>query len=115
MLALVCVVIAPLPLGTVRQAASEILLMAPRELVEQVEGVAQRTARQHGFVGFEAYVAKIGRSLQMEICFVAPPAFPIGDIRTLDAIRDEVGRLIGGEGPDRWLTIMFTGDPERAR
>ena len=60
--------------------------------------MAQQTARQHGFVGFEAYVAKIGRSLQMEICFVVPPAFPIGDNRTLDAIRDEVGRLIGGEG-----------------
>ncbi len=114
-LALVCLVIAPLPLGTVRQAVSEILLMAPPELVAHVEAVARATAEQHGFVGFETYAAKIGRSQQIEICFVVPAAFGLAGVGTLDAIRDEVGRLIGGESPDRWLTIMFTGDPEWAR
>lgn len=114
-LALVCLVIAPMPLGTVRQAVSEILLMAPPELVAHVETVARATAERHGFVGFETYAAKIGRSQQIEICFVVPAAFELAGVGTLDAIRDEVGRLIGGESPDRWLTIMFTGDPEWAR
>lgn len=114
-LALVCLVIAPIPLGTVRQAVSEILLMAPPELVAHVESAAREVVQRHGFADFEAYVAKIGRSQQIELCFVVPAAFPIGDIRTLDAIRDEVGHAIGGEGPDRWLTIIFTGDQEWAR
>jgi predicted Co/Zn/Cd cation transporter (cation efflux family) len=25
---------------------------------------------------------------------------------------DEIGTAIGDEGPDRWLTIAFTTDPE---
>ena len=104
-----------MPLGTVRQAVSEILLMAPRELVEHVETVARATAERHGFIGFETYAAKIGRSQQIEISFVLPQDFQLAGIGTLDAIRDEVGRLIGGESPDRWLTITFTGDPEWAR
>ena len=114
-LALVCLVIAPIPLGTVRQAVSEILLIAPPELVARVENAARAVAQREGFPDFEAYVAKIGRSHQVELCFLVPAAFPIGDIRTLDAIRDEVGQAIGDEGPDRWLTIIFTGDEEWAR
>jgi predicted Co/Zn/Cd cation transporter (cation efflux family) len=114
-LALVCLVIAPIPLGTVRQAVSEVLLMAPPELVAHVESAAREVVQRHGFADFEAYVAKIGRSQQIELCFVVPAAFPIGDIRTLDAIRDEVGHALGGEGTDRWLTIIFTGDQEWAR
>lgn len=114
-LALVCLVIAPIPLGTIRQAVSEILLIAPPELVARVENAARAVAQREGFPDFEAYVAKIGRSHQIELSFLVPAAFPIGDIRTLDAIRDEVGQAIGGEGPDRWLTIIFTGDEEWAR
>ena len=114
-LAVVCLVIAPLPIGTIRQALSEILLLAPPGLVEEVEAVAKATAARHGLLGFHAYVAKIGRSRQMEIHFILPPDRPLGDVRTLDAIRDEVGAAIGGESADRWLTITFTGDPEWAR
>jgi predicted Co/Zn/Cd cation transporter (cation efflux family) len=114
-LALICLVLAPLPLGTVCQAISEILLMAPPELVALVEGVARATAQRHAFAGFAAYVSKIGRSQQIELYFVVPADFAIGDLRHLDAIRDEVGQLTGGEAPDRWLTIFFTGDREWAR
>ena len=114
-LALVCLVIAPLPLGTIRQALSEILLLAPAELVEKVEKVARATVARHGFLGHHAYVAKIGRSRQMEIHFILAPGHAIGEVRALDAIRDEVGVAIGGESADRWLTITFTGDPEWAR
>jgi predicted Co/Zn/Cd cation transporter (cation efflux family) len=66
-----------LPLGTVRQAVSEILLMAPPELVAHVERVAASTAECHGFADFEAYVAKIGRSQQIELYFLVPVAFAI--------------------------------------
>ena len=33
---------------------------------------------------------------------------------TGSVIRDEIGEAIGGESPDRWLTIAFTTDPEWA-
>ena len=31
-----------------------------------------------------------------------------------DALRNEIGDAVGGEGPDRWITVVFTGDPEWA-
>ena len=34
-----------------------------------------------------------------------------GDITAVDAIRREIAEAIGGEGPQRWLTIDFTADP----
>ena len=30
------------------------------------------------------------------------------------ALRDEIGEAIGGDSPDRWLTIAFTTDREWA-
>jgi len=32
-------------------------------------------------------------------------------VAEINALRDEIGRAIGGAGPDRWLTITFTADP----
>lgn len=49
-LALVCVIIIPLPIGTVRQALSDILLIAPAELKTHVDQVAAETIERHGFL-----------------------------------------------------------------
>jgi predicted Co/Zn/Cd cation transporter (cation efflux family) len=32
-------------------------------------------------------------------------------VTRIDALRAEIGDAIGGAGPDRWLTILFTADP----
>ena len=34
-----------------------------------------------------------------------------GLVSEIDALRAEIGDAIGGAGPDRWLTIVFTADP----
>jgi predicted Co/Zn/Cd cation transporter (cation efflux family) len=39
---------------------------------------------------------------------------PTKSLAEWDAIRNEIGIQIGGEGPDRWLNIVFTGDLEWA-
>ena len=51
---------------------------------------------------------------QIELYFVVPPDMPAKRIAEWDAIRDEIGRAIGGDESHRWLTIMFTSDPEWA-
>lgn len=43
-----------------------------------------------------------------------PPDAPSRTIQEWDALREEVGEMIGDKGPDRWLTVVFTGDPEWA-
>ena len=55
-----------------------------------------------------AYVARVGRAIQVEIDFIVPQDLPPKNIGEWDLIRDEVGIAIGEEGNDRWLTIAFT-------
>ncbi len=113
-LAIICLVIAPVPLAHVRQAIADILLVTPVELKNHVDAVAQAIVERHGFLSYRAYVARVGRGKQIELFFIAPSEWPARHLSEWDAIRDEIGDAIGDEGPDRWLTIVFTSDPEWA-
>jgi len=113
-LALVCLVIIPIPAGTIRQALADILLVTPSDLKRHVDTVAQAIVEKHGFLSHRAYVARVGRGRQIELFFIVPEDFPAKKLQEWDDIRDEIGIAIGDEGPDRWLTIAFTTDPEWA-
>ncbi|CAI2933942.1 cation diffusion facilitator family transporter [Aminobacter niigataensis] len=113
-LALVCLIIIPMPIATVRQAFSDILLITPETLKTHVDEVARATVKKHGFVSYRAYVAKVGRLTQVELYFIVPPGLPAKTIEEWDRLRDEIGDALGDEGPDRWLTIAFTADKEWA-
>ncbi|MFO1072007.1 MAG: hypothetical protein U1E17_04755 [Geminicoccaceae bacterium] len=114
-LAVVCLVIAPLPIGTIRQALSGSSLLAPPGLVEEVEAVARATAaarparlsrlcprRRSAGRGRWRSTSSCRRTGRSAMC--AP------SMRSAT-----VGAAIGGEYFGRWLTITFTGDPEWAR
>ncbi|MBO9716356.1 MAG: cation transporter [Pseudoxanthomonas sp.] len=113
-LALVCLVVFPIPLGAVRQALAEILLVTPAELKRHVDAVAQRIVDKHGLLSYRAYVAKVGRGRQIELYFIVPSGWPARTLEEWDALRDEIGEAIGDDSPDRWLTIAFTTDREWA-
>ena len=113
-LAAVFVVIIPLPISTIRQALADIFLVTPADLKEHVDEVAKAFKEKHGLVSYRAYVARMGRCREIEIYFIVPPDAPARTIAEWDALREEVGELIGDKGPDRWLTVVFTGDPEWA-
>lgn len=113
-LALVCLVIIPLPLPGVRQALAEILLVTPQDLKQHVDEVAAGFVEKHGLLSYRAYVAKTGRSRAIELYFIVPPDLPPRDIAEWDALRAEVADAIGGDRQNRWLTVVFTGSPEWA-
>ncbi|KQV33595.1 MULTISPECIES: cation transporter [unclassified Rhizobium] len=113
-LTLVCLVIIPIPAGTIRQALADIMLVTPGDLKNHVDVVAETIVQRHGFLSHRAYVARVGRGRQIELYFIVPEDFPPQKLQDWDRIRDEIGDAIGGEGPDRWLTIAFTTDPEWA-
>lgn len=114
MLAAVCVIIIPIPLGTIKQALADILLVTPADLKRHVDQVAEGTVKRHGFLDYRAYVARVGRGRQIELFFIVPSDWPAKRLQEWDLIREEVGEALGDEGPDRWLTIAFTTDPEWA-
>jgi len=113
-LALICIVITPMPVGTVKQALSEVLLVTPDELKQQVAAAAEAAVKKYGFLSYRAYAAKVGRAKQIELYFIVPQGWPAKTLEEWDHIRDEIGDAIGGDGPDRWLTIAFTTDIEWA-
>ncbi|MCP9626608.1 cation transporter [Rhodopseudomonas palustris] len=113
-LAVVCALIIPLPISTVRQALADIFLITPSDLKARLDTVAAAFVAKHGFVSYRAYAARVGRSKMIELYFIVPADAPARTIGEWDVLRDEIGALVGDEGPDRWLTIVFTGDPEWA-
>ncbi|TXI05048.1 MAG: cation transporter [Rhizobium sp.] len=113
-LALVCLIVIPMPIGTIKQAFADILLVTPSDLREHVDRVATEIVRRYNFRSYRSYVARVGRGKQIELYFIVPPGGPAKTLEEWDQIRDEIGEAIGDEGPDRWLTIAFTTDPEWA-
>ncbi|CAH0219170.1 cation diffusion facilitator family transporter [Peribacillus frigoritolerans] len=113
-LVLICLVIIPLPISTVKRALADVLLITPQSLKQHVDEVAQDFVKRYGFVSYRAYVAKVGRGKQIELYFIVPGGWPAKCLEEWDAIRDEIGNAIGEESTDRWLTIVFTTDVEWA-
>ncbi|TDV57021.1 putative Co/Zn/Cd cation transporter (cation efflux family) [Pseudomonas graminis] len=113
-LALVCVIVLPIPLPTIRDALADVLLVTPPEMKKRVDDVAGDAVQRHGFLSYRAYVARVGRGRQIEIYFIVPPGLPPRSLEAWDLIRDEIGEEVGGTGPDRWLTIAFTVNKEWA-
>ncbi|MBB3808315.1 cation diffusion facilitator family transporter [Pseudochelatococcus contaminans] len=113
-LALMCLIIIPVPIATVRQALADILLVTPRDLKLEVDTVAREMVKRFGFSSYRAYVARVGRGKQIELFFIVPPNGPARRLEEWDAMRDEIGEALGEESPDRWLTIVFTTDLEWA-
>ncbi len=114
-LAVVSLAIIPVPLREVRQAVREILQLTPQELRAHVEAVARKYVQEQGYAGHYAYVAEIGRAVQIELWFVLPPDAPALPMPHWDALRDRIGAEIGGDNDHRWLTIVFTGQREWAQ
>ncbi|MBT2767636.1 cation transporter [Stenotrophomonas sp. ISL-67] len=111
-LLVVCLFVVVAPLGTVRQALSDILLITPVELQAHVDDVARGIVAKYGFIEHRSYVAKVGRGDQIELFFVVPANDPPRRLVEWDQLRDEIGEALGEESTDRWLTIMFTTDRE---
>jgi predicted Co/Zn/Cd cation transporter (cation efflux family) len=103
-------VIIPIPLGTVRQALTDILLITPLDLKARVDQVAAEIVQRHGLLSYRAYAARVGRAIQIELYFIVPKNQPAKTIEQWDDIREEVGAAIGQKGHDRWLTVAFTAD-----
>jgi len=113
-LALVCLVIIPMPFANVKQALADILLVTPTEFKLHVDKVAKEVVENFGFSSHYSYVARVGRGRQIELFFIVPKNAPARRLEEWDAIRDQIGEALGGEGHDRWLTIVFTTDEEWA-
>jgi predicted Co/Zn/Cd cation transporter (cation efflux family) len=110
-LALLTLVLIPMPVGTVIGAVKEVLLITPESLDRTVSELMQGLTADYGFLSYSHYATRVGRGLFVEVHIVLPEAMEHVGIRQLDLIRDKISHAIGESGPDRWLTVAFTRDP----
>jgi len=101
-----------IPVRTVRKALTEILLMTPGDLDEQVRGVMDGIVARHALMGYTSYAAKVGRGRFIEIHLVVASDRQLGTVADLDAVRSEIADAIGARGTDTWLTVDFTGSED---
>ncbi|RFC65424.1 cation transporter [Fulvimarina endophytica] len=113
-LAVLCLVLLPVPARTVASAIREFLMMAPSDLDHSVRAAASAAVSRYGFSEARTYVAKFGRGRTIEVHFVVPAGYRIETIDWTDRIRQEISDAVGFEGPDRWLIVTFTADPKWA-
>jgi predicted Co/Zn/Cd cation transporter (cation efflux family) len=109
-LAVLTLVLIPMPIGTVISAVKEVLLITPDSLDSTVRELMHGLTAEYGFVSYSHYATRVGRGLFVEVHIVLPEVMEHVGIRQLDLIRDKISRAIGESGPDRWLTVAFTRD-----
>jgi predicted Co/Zn/Cd cation transporter (cation efflux family) len=108
-LALLSLVLLPMPFREARESLTEILGLSPPEIDAHVRAVMADFVARHGFPAFRSYVSKAGRARFIEISVLVPGSLTL-PVAEIDAFRDEIGEAIGDPGPDRWLTIVFTSN-----
>lgn len=111
-LALLSLMLVPVPLAEVRRAFGELFEEAPVQLDQEVRRVMTGFVAHHGFQGYESYVSKVGRARFIEISVLVPVDYPAFPVAHFDRLRTQIGGELGDSGPDRWLTIIFTSDPQ---
>lgn len=111
LLALLALILLPMPVREAAIAFRDIFGITPTDLDAHVRAVMARFVAAHGFAGFESYVTRAGRAAFIEISVLVPPDMAAIRVAEIDALRAEIGEAIGEEGPNRWLTIVFTADP----
>lgn len=113
-LALLSLLILPMPLKEARSAFLEIFAVVPAELDLAVRTAVGGEVARHGFEGFQSYVEKAGRALFVEVSVKVAADFQAPMVE-VDAVRrqmaDAIGEATGVWGADLWLTVMFTSDP----
>ena len=98
------------PMSAVRDAMRDVFLIAPFGLDKKIREFLDDLMVRQGFKTYSSYVAKIGRAQFIEIHIVVPAGYPISSIEALDVIRSEIRDAVGGESPQRWLTVAFTAE-----
>lgn len=109
-LALLTLILIPVPIKTVIAAVREVLQMTPDTLDTSMENLMDKLMAKYNFVDYSHYATRIGRGLFVEIHVVIPPEMENSGVPYFDKIRDEIAHAIGESGPHRWLTISFTRD-----
>lgn len=106
-----CVLLAPVPLRMLRQAAGELLGSAPDPAVaSSVREVVERVRKSEGLPEPVLRTSKVARKLIIEVGFVVPSGRY--DVADEDRVRRALHAGLASLPYDPWLVVELTTDPE---
>ena len=108
-LLIIALAMLPVPLIGLWRSLSDVLQVAPDDLVSQVHSVMASIVRERTFVDYSSYVAKVGRARFVEIHVLVAPDSRI-DTAAADSIRRDIATRLNAVFPNFWLTVDFTAD-----
>jgi cation diffusion facilitator family transporter len=108
-LLIIALAMLPVPLIGLWRSLSDVLQVAPDDLVSQVHSVMDSIVRERTFVDYSSYVAKVGRARFVEIHVLVAPESRI-DTAAADSIRRDIAKRLNAVFPNFWLTVDFTAD-----
>jgi predicted Co/Zn/Cd cation transporter (cation efflux family) len=113
-LAILSLLLLPMPLREAQTAFLEIFEVVPEPLDTAVRGAIAGVLATAGFETFEAYVQKAGRALFVEIAILVREDM-VEPVAATDRLRHALAEAIGEAtdvwGQDLWLTVTLTADP----
>lgn len=113
-LALVALVLLPLPFSTLRKAVAEISLVTPPELKRRAEKAASEVAEAEGFSEYRVYASQQGRARTIDVVFYVPEHRGLRSLEDWDRVRDQTRSQLDGDDPHSWITVTFTTKPAPA-
>lgn len=107
-LAVVALILLPVPFSTLRRAVAEISLVTPPALKARAEAAAQDIAETEGFSDFRVYASQQGRARTVDVVFYVPAERGLRPLEDWDRVRDQTRTRLDGDDPHSWITITFT-------
>jgi predicted Co/Zn/Cd cation transporter (cation efflux family) len=116
MVAVLAVLLLPVPLGMLKGSLREVLMMASDEdaLVAKLEAVLREIQAEHDIVRAVHHVVRSGRTVFVEVDIVVGPDFALQTVAQQDALRQRIWEATGLAMDRAWLSVALTADPRWA-
>jgi cation diffusion facilitator family transporter len=113
MVAVLALLLLPMPIGVLRESLREVLLMATPDdaLIQRLEAVTRSIGAERGVQRVIHHAVKSGRMYFIEIDIVVGDGFPLQTVAQQDTLRTRIWRELKVSDDDAWLSVCVTTDP----
>jgi cation diffusion facilitator family transporter len=111
-LALMALLLLPVPAKILYQNMREVLLIAnpDDEVAQRVKAAMNEVTAQYDIASYSTHIAKTGRIHVVEINILVGEDFQLQTVPDLDGLRSRIWDAIGLPLEQAWLGILFTAD-----
>jgi cation diffusion facilitator family transporter len=112
MVAVLAVLLLPVPIGMLKGSLREVLMMAGDEdaLVGKLDAALRDIAAEHDVVRAVHHVVRSGRIVFIEVDIVVGPDFALQTVAQQDALRQRIWKATGLSMDQAWLSVALTTD-----